>query len=144
MSYKTVYDVLTTRLNTVSGLPRLQLENIRVDLGSGTTAWSRATLLPSTTNIETVGPNGYSELRGLLQIDLFYPADKGYASSFTMVDSILDKFIPGTILTSDVIIQNSYMMSSQNLSSMERSMTNYHMICLMVEWSLYKQRNTIT
>jgi len=144
MSIKTIYDTIITRLETVVDLPTLQKENNRRQLGSGssiTTDWCRATLLPARTNLETVGPNGFNEINGLVQVDLFYPADSDYSTSFLMVDAILNKFVAGTLINS-VIIRNSYMLSAQTVKS-QGVIPNYYQVSIIIEWSLYEQRPTI-
>lgn len=141
MSYITIYEAIVNRLQTITNLPTLQKENNRVKLGNGKTAWSRATILPARTKIETLGVNGYNEVNGLVQIDLFYPSDASYTDSFTMIDLILDKFVIGTQL-SNVIIQNSYPLSAQTVST-SSNVPNFYMSSVMIEYSLYEQRQTI-
>ena len=142
MSYKSIYETLISRLQTVTTLPTLQKENNRVQLGSGKTAWCRATLLPAKSMISTIGNNGYTESLGLFQIDLFYPADGSYTDAFTMVDTILNKFIPGTVL-SGITVKNSWAESAQTINTQSTTIPNYYMQPILIEWSLYSQRDTI-
>ena len=142
MSYISIHTALSDRLQTVVGLPTLQEENNRVRLGNGD-IWSRATLLPAKTNIQTIGPNGFNQLNGLYQVDLFYPSDTGYTEPYNMVDLILASFVAGTVL-GQIRIKNSYMISSHDLSRTDKVMPNYFILPVMIEWETYEQRPTIT
>ena len=94
MSNATIQNLLDTHLLTVTGLPTLQRENTRVTPQTGV-PWSRATFLPAETLRETLGVTGRNRLRGLYQIDLFYPADTGALAANEMADEVINDFRPG-------------------------------------------------
>jgi hypothetical protein len=133
MSFKTIHASLDTKLKTITGLPRLQEENIRIKLGSGTSAWCRATLLPAKTVIATVGQQGFNQYNGLYQIDLFYPNNATYVDCFDMADTIIATFIPGLILD-NTRITNSYIQPGYT------SEANYYVVPVIIEWEQYINR----
>lgn len=99
MIYATVQAALDAQLQTVTGLPALQLENTLYDTkGKALTPYCRATLLPSEAQPATVGVTGKNEYFGLYQVDLFYPLDKGKASVNAMADLVVAAFAR-TVLT---------------------------------------------
>ena len=137
MSYKTTYESLITQLQTVTSLPTLQKENNRIQLGGGKTPWCRASILPVPTNIATLGPNGLNNEIGIFQVDLFYPQDNGYDTSFDMADSILQKYKAGS-LVDGIIIRNSWISSNQQING--QGIQNYYMISVRVEFNKYVSR----
>lgn len=97
MSYQKIQSLLDTHLQTLSGLPALQLENTR-NIGQTGIPFSRATLLPARATQATVGLQGRDSRTGLYQVDLFYPLDAGISTINTMADSVIDHFPRGLAL----------------------------------------------
>jgi hypothetical protein len=141
MSYYTIHTTLDNRLQTVTGLPTLQQENVRKVGDKKLTEWCRSTLLPSKTVVETVGLNGYNKVFGQYQIDIFYPQDISYTLPFQMGDTILHSFIIGTVL-SGINITNSYILSGQSFQG-SNQVPGYYKLIVMIEWVKYEQRPTI-
>jgi hypothetical protein len=98
MSYKSIQNLLDTYLQTLAGLPTLQLENTR-NIGQTGVPFSRATLLPARATQLTVGTTGRDLRTGLYQVDLFYPLDAGTGAVNEMADSIISLFGRGTTLS---------------------------------------------
>ncbi len=138
MSYQTIHTLLDTQLQTVVNLPTLQIENTRKAGSKTIKEWTRSTLIPSRTTIETLGPLGYNKKQGLYQIDVFYPEDTNYNDTFLMSDTIIEKFTIGTNL-SGVHIINSYMIPSQTTSG-SIAVPGYFKTIVMVEWEYFETR----
>lgn len=103
--YASIHTALDTQLQTVVGLPALQLENT-ANVGKTGVAFSRATLIPSRSLPLNVGKNGSTQFSGLYQIDLFYPLNEGTANANAMVDTVVAAFPRGMLLSvSGVITQ---------------------------------------
>lgn len=136
MSNLLIHTLLDTRLKTVSGLPTLQEENNRIRIGAGTKAWCRSTLIPNPTFIATIGQQGYSSQTGIFQIDLFYPGDASYQSTFIMAQTIIAMF-PAGLQIDDVRIVNSY--SRAGFSGAP----NYYTVPVVIEYEYYYQRTAL-
>ena len=91
MSYQVIHQLLDAQLATVPGLPSFQAENKRTKAGS-TSAFSRSTLLPARPDLLSIGVNSVAELRGLYQVDLYYPTGEGTANADAMADAIVAAF----------------------------------------------------
>lgn len=148
MSYKLIHTSLDTQLQTVTGLPTLQIENTRKGNDKRTKEWTRSTLLPTKTSIETLGPLGYNKLKGLYQIDIFYPEDASYGDTFDMAELVLAKFIIGDNLNG-INILNSYMIASQGVPGSisitgNVNVPGYYKAIVMVEWEYFINRLPIT
>jgi hypothetical protein len=133
MSFLSIHEALDAQLKTVVNLPPLQEENIRVKLGAGTKAWSRSTLIPNRSDIVTVGVNGLTELNGLYQIDLMFPADDKYTNCTKMADLVLAAFSVGLQLNT-LMIRNSYPAAGY------ATVPGYYTIPVIVEWSMWVNR----
>lgn len=72
-----IYNALTTQLLTATGLPPLASPNIV--FRPGNSAWCRATLLPAEPEDGSIGVNGFDWDRGLYQVDIFSPLNRGQA-----------------------------------------------------------------
>lgn len=86
--------------NGLFGLP-IQYEGIKLDHGNA--PYIRATILPNTTEYATLGSCGSDKHTGILQLDLFYPNNKGVTAMIAKADTINDYFhssreFPGTNL----------------------------------------------
>lgn len=128
-----ILNALQAQLNTVVGLPVIAPDNayFKPILGS---PYVRDTLMPVEPMPGAVGINGYDQLRGLYQIDIFYPENVGNSNALAMADSILAVFNRGLPLTAvvgyDLQIERSWIQAPRN------NMGWYH-IPLMVRWYVY-------
>lgn len=98
MSIASVQTALDTRLQDLTGLPPVQLENTR---NNGVTGqpFTRATLIPAQTSQMTVGVTGRDQLIGLYQIDVFISGDIGVGPANTLADQLVGHFYRGLSLT---------------------------------------------
>lgn len=104
MSFQIIQSALDAHLQTLPGLPPLQLENTR-NIGRTDESFSRATLITSRPGQLTVGRDGQDILRGLYQIDLFVPLDTGTARVNELADSVIEHFPRSLILgTAPVLV----------------------------------------
>jgi hypothetical protein len=73
------------------------------------TPWARVTIIPNQPEIVTLGATGEDEHTGVMQIDLFYPQDKGDGDILAMADSIREVFKGGARLVNEgqMVIINS-------------------------------------
>jgi hypothetical protein len=133
MDFLSIHQALDSQLKTVVNLPPLQEENIRVKLGSGTKAWSRSTFIPNRSDIATLGNGGLTELNGLYQIDLMFPADEKYTNCTQMTDLVLAAFPVGLKLD-QLLIRNSYPSIGYS------TIPGYYTIPILVEWSHWVNR----
>lgn len=132
MKFTEIQELLDAELVTVPGLPTLQTENTRFKLVNGV-PWCRSTLLPAETNIVTLGTTGYDELNGLLQVDLFFPGDTGYATASALADAVMAVFTKGKQLpgaTINVEIEKSWRLSA-------RTFDTFYSIPVLVSWRGY-------
>lgn len=144
MSFSAIHNALNTQLLTTPNLPTIQEENNRVKLGSGNTPWCRTTFLPTQSVVSTFGVQGMTKLNGLFQVDLFYPMNTSYETAYTMVDTIVGQFIPGKVLNNSISIMNSYALPMRDLPISERTMPNYYIVSVMIQWQEFEQRPIIT
>ena len=99
MMFETIQLLLENNLAAVTGLPLYQKENTRITPGANE-PWVRSTFLPARTFMQSIGITGTNTLHGMLQIDLFYPIDKGTATSNAMADLVIAAFPRGLQLSS--------------------------------------------
>lgn len=103
MKFAIIQSLLDAHLQTLSNLPKLQLENTK-NIGETGKPFSRAVLLPATP--EFVAPirlsmPGEIVYTGLYQVDLFYPLDKGSLTANQMADAVMAHFSRGLLLFTD-------------------------------------------
>lgn len=92
------HSALMLRLKMVYGVPKIIEVNKSVTI-SPTERWCRASLLPTETEIGSLGVTGFDIKRGLFQIDLFTPLGQG--DDYDLADRIvtaysdrLDRHVP--------------------------------------------------
>lgn len=132
MSYSTIQTILDTQLQTVV-TANLQLENTTRE--TKLIDFVRSTLLPSQTEIVTLGATGYDRLNGLYQIDVFVKLGSGANAANVQADAIMAAFTKGTYLTSgttNVLIENKWRIPA-------RVLQNFYQIPVFVQWSFYKK-----
>lgn len=103
MSYAVIQQLLDTHLQSLTGLPPLQLENTP-NIGKATESFTRATLLPAAKVQRTVGLNGRDEIRGIYQADVFVPLNTGTATINALADDIVEWFPRGLMLASGGVV----------------------------------------
>lgn len=133
MSYQSIQTILDTQLLTVISADELQLENVRRETAG--TGFYRSTLLPSQTQIATLGVNGYDKLNGMYQIDVFVKIGTGATAANTKADTIMAAFIKGNYLSDvsiDVLVENKWRLPA-------RTLQNFYQIPVIVQWSVYKK-----
>jgi hypothetical protein len=110
-----IYNAFETAVQSLvdaGSLPIIQQENVLKRLGDDSES-VRITNLPAMSKVTTLGPNGLTESRGLVQIDVFYPDGAGASTPRLYVDVLLNYFQPGLQMTSNSVvvqINNSYAM----------------------------------
>lgn len=126
MSYTTIQSLLDTQLQTVVGLPVVQLENTRYEPKTGT-PFVRPTFMP----VEALRlSTDYDLANGLYTIDLFYPIDKGNATASAMADLIKDAFSRSIVLTSgDVRVH-----VTMSYRDMARTFQQFYQCPILVLW----------
>lgn len=98
MSIEKVQAALDARLQALTGLPPIQLENTRYKSVTGQ-PFTRATLMPAQTSQVSVGVTGRDQLIGLYQIDVVIPSDTGVAPANILADQLVGHFYRGLSLT---------------------------------------------
>lgn len=74
------------------------------------TPWARIAVIPAQPEVTSLGVNGYDEHNGVLQIDLFYPLDKGSGAAYAKSDEVCALFKAGARFTyggETVVIRSS-------------------------------------
>ena len=130
MSYAAIQSLLDAKLQQLSSLPTLQLENTR-NVGQTGVAFSRATLLPARATQLTVGLNGRDQRTGLYQVDLFYPIDSSTAAINAMADEIIDNFPRGTALTDGTVTVHCQLCWRET----GRRIEQFYSVPVMIQWS---------
>jgi hypothetical protein len=130
MSYEKIQSLLDTRLQALTGLPTIQLENTR-NIGQTGIPFSRATLLPARATQATVGLQGRDSRTGLYQVDLFYPLDAGTATINAMADSVIDHFTRGLVLIDGAI--NVHVLVCWRETG--RRIEPFYSVPVVIEWS---------
>ncbi|NBW08350.1 MAG: hypothetical protein EBR82_10015 [Caulobacteraceae bacterium] len=95
---KDIRVLLEKRLDIMTGNYPIAYENFNYKPTEGAT-FIKCAVVHTSSRPATLGPNAGREMRGLFFIDLFYPRDKGPQLADTIVDSILEQFKAGTVLT---------------------------------------------
>lgn len=98
-----IREALETQLNSTVGIPTIAWENVLSDPAEGD-AFIAAKFAPNSSQLETLGPNGVIEHRGLFTLGIHYPANTGPQAADAMVDTLMDRFAPGTSLTAGGIV----------------------------------------
>lgn len=129
INYTGIQTELDNRLATVSNIPSVTIEGARKKLDNA--PWIRTTMLPVEPTFTSVGVDGLTELKGLYQIDLFYPEGYDYKTYGTIADAILNSYTKGLVLGSNpkVIIWRSYKYTSSS------STNKFVQIPIIVKWS---------
>jgi hypothetical protein len=131
MSISKTQALLDAHLQTVVGLPPLQLENIRLTVDGS--PWCRATLLPAQSFVISLGVGASKKMAGLYQVDVMYPQDDGSSPARNMADLIVDSFSIGTRLTdgdTTVIIDIASAMTAQSL-------VDYYYVPVQIQWTVF-------
>ncbi len=92
---------LHTRLATLSGSPAVQWPNVHYQPIENTT-FLRPTVLPASTTLESF--DGAEIHKGIYQIDVFVPTEKGVSALNTLLDSIADLFTSNKVLTATDVV----------------------------------------
>ena len=129
-TYAIIQSLLDTQLQSLSGLPPLQLENT-VNIGKTGVSFSRATLLPAAKSQASVGISGQDLIRGIYQVDLFVPQDTGSASVNALADSVVDHFPRGLALASGEVVVHINTASRLTGGRMEP----FYSVPVQVQWS---------
>lgn len=96
--YTDIESALNARLDSLSSHPPIAWPNTKYKPIEGTT-YLRPTLLPAESDADTL--NGGQVDKGIYQIDIFVPTEKGISVITAWMDAIKDHFPNGTILTSN-------------------------------------------
>lgn len=127
MSFTTIQAILDTQLQTVAGLPVLQLENTRYEPKTGV-PFVRPTFMPA----ETARLSNTDDLlQGLYQIDVFYPTDKGTATASAMADLIKSAFVRGATYTTNSV--NVHVVKSYREAG--TVFQQFYKLSVMVQWN---------
>jgi len=128
-----VQTLLDTQLQTIIGLPVVQLENKRHTVVPSE-PFVRSTLLPARSTVLSLGVGATKQLQGIYTVQSFYPQDSGSAPAHTMADIIVDAFPIGLRLVDGdltVIVEIASVMPAQ-------SMSNMYGVPVQVQWSVYR------
>lgn len=100
-----IENALNTKLATLSGSPAVQWPNTRYQ-PSENTPFLRPTILPAATVLDTLA--GTEEHKGIYQIDVFVPLEKGISAVNTLLDSIATLFRASkTLAATDIVFIQS-------------------------------------
>lgn len=92
---------LNTRLATLSGSPPVAWPNVHYQPSENTT-FLRPTLLPAAAVLDTLA--GIEEHKGIYQVDVFVPVEKGVNALNTLLDSIQNLFKANKTLTATDVV----------------------------------------
>lgn len=138
IGFADIQSLFDTKFDTLTTLPAVQRENTRRKT-STSTSFSRTQVVPTETEIMTIGPQGQSRLNGLYIIDLFYPKDVGVTDALNDIDILLRTFETGLFLQDGslktVEVYNSY--PSGALATID----NFYHRQFFVEFWAYRVRN---
>ncbi len=87
--FANIENALNTRLSTLASLPPTEWPNTEYTSVENTT-WLRPTVLPAYTTLNTIG--GSQLHRGIYQVDIFVPLEKGIDTLTTWMDNIFNHF----------------------------------------------------
>lgn len=135
MNYDVIRTLLDTQLQTVVGLPTLYTENNRIEV-DGRGSFCRSTLMNSEPMALTVGPNGNNQYKGLYQVDLFYPQDRGTLAQNELAALVISAF-PRSLILNDV---TSGLNVHVDMSWQQTAYTvqqNYYVVPIVIRWSSY-------
>ena len=133
MNYTTIQKALDTQLSIVAGIPTFTEENARFK-PSATTPFTRSTLLPAQTVVESIGVHGIDRVNGLYQVDLYYPADQGYTTANTMADLVIAAFPKALQLTTTDSIKVDVDVTWRLPA---RKVQNFYNVPVIVSWKSY-------
>ena len=131
MTYEAIHAALEDHATTVAGLPTLQKENTK-NIAVAGRPFARTTLLPAESNAVSIGVTGITRLHGLLQVDLFYPADKGVTAANVMADAVVLAYKRGTFIqagASKITIEMSWREAASIIES-------FYNVPVVVRWRL--------
>ena len=131
--YNALRTLLDNQLLTTANLPPHSKENTRTAI-AGRTPWCRSTLLPSEPAPLAVGFNAMNQLKGLYQVDLFYPQDYGPAAASITANSVLALFPRGIAFTDGTNHIYVDMPWQQTAYTVEQV---WYVIPLVIRWSSY-------
>lgn len=95
--YDKVRAALSARLVAMTGVPSTIIyENSEGTTPSVGTAWLRTTLMPADAVRASMGSNGYSDTRGIWQVDVFVPPNQGPGYGDRLAGAIAAEFKTGT------------------------------------------------
>jgi hypothetical protein len=94
--YTDIEAALNSRLNSLASHPPIAWPNVRYNPSEGTT-YLRPTVLPAQSGEATL--DGHTIERGIYQIDIYVPLEKGISTITTWMDNIRSHFPIGTNLT---------------------------------------------
>ncbi len=92
---------LHTRLATLSGSPAVSWPNTHYQPTENTT-YLRPTILPASTVLDTLA--GMEEHKGIYQVDVYVPLEKGVSALNTLLDSIQSLFKSNKTLTATDVV----------------------------------------
>lgn len=92
---------LNTRLATLSASPAVAWPNTNYQPTENTT-YLRPTLLPASTVLNTMA--GMEEHKGIYQVDVYVPLEKGVSALNTLLDSIQSLFKSSKTLTATDVV----------------------------------------
>ncbi len=103
--FTNIETALHTRLATLSGSPAVAWPNTHY-VPTENTSFIRPTILPTNTNLECL--SGSEIHKGIYQIDVFVPLEKGVSALNTLLDSIESLFKSNKTMTAtDVVFVQS-------------------------------------
>ena len=106
----TVRDYLVSVLEGVTDVPTVVVEGTKYKPAVNT-PYVRFKLLPAEPGTASIGTNQVQELRGLAQMDVFYPGLVGTTTAEAMANAIVEAFFPAQHLdgSNQVVIDNTWM-----------------------------------
>jgi len=132
MSISSTIALLEGNLANIAGSPAIQLENtVYNDTGD---PWLRATLLPATSQLMTIGVGAQKKMQGLYQVDCICPEDLGSAQAHQLADAVVDAYPIGLRLTdgtTTVIIELASALPALPLLT-------YYYVPVQIQWSVYE------
>jgi Bacteriophage related domain of unknown function len=135
MSTLRIQNLLDAHVTSITGVPTLQEENTLYNATGSISPWVRGTLLPAQSQMVSIGVSAMKKVRGLYQVDCFYPQGQGSTAGRTMADAVVSAFPIGLRLTDGVvtvICEIASVMSAQNAAG------KYVNFPVQVQWSQYE------
>ncbi len=138
IAFADIQSLLDTQFDSLKGLPDVVKENERRKTAT-TTAFARTYVVPTETELMTIGVQGQSRLNGLYIIGLFYPKAEGVDEALEDIDILIRSFEAGLFLQDadlrTVEIYNSYPTGALP------TIDNFYHRQVIVEWWAYRIRN---